>query len=373
MRFLLLVQFFIFSAFAVIDIASVDFLEKEEGISGSLYGSFQKKRGNTDRDESEYGGRIQFDTKKTITWLQGEVEHDESSDTTTDDNAFIHLRHIHQIFNPSWALESYGQLKSDKFKNLQKRQLIGMGPRAKLAGSKEYGKLFFGLSLMDERINYTQNSTDENEHNLRLSSYLSYKMNISNNLEFSLLSYYQPKVNDSSDYLATSLAEMTIHLTKVIDLSYLLEFDYDARPPSAIYETDVRQKLSFVYRFGGEDPFSVFAHSLMQSDKAVSDIDFSDATETKIEENGKSTVAGVWKYEKESFELLAGGRGSYHKADSPYAEKFQWKTSAQANSTKLVSIQFVDEEGRVGRVESYLCNGSDFVGISTESVKVFKR
>lgn len=371
MRFLFFIHFFIFSAFAVVDIASVDFGEKEEGLSGSVYGSFQTKRGNTDRDESEYGGRIQLDTKKTITWLQGEVEHDESSDTTTDDNAFIHLRHIRQIINPSWAMEFYGQLKKDKFKNLQKRQLMGMGPRVKLADSKEYGKLFFGLSLMDERINYTQNSTDENEHNLRLSSYLSYKMKVNNNLEFSLLSYYQPKVNETSDYLATSLAEMTIHLSKVIDLSYLLEFDYDTRPPQGIYKTDVRQKLSFVYRFGKDDPFSAYAHNFIQSDEEVSNQDLTPMVENG--QNGKRTVAGVWKYGKERFELFEDGRGSYRNADSPYTEKLQWKRSVQENGIKVISIRFIDEEGREGRVENYLCNGHDFVGLSLESVKVFKR
>lgn len=369
MRLLLLIQFFIFTAFAVIDISSVDFGEKEEGLSGSVYGSFQKKRGNTERDESEYGGRIQYDTSKTITWLQGELEHDESGDTTTDDNAFIHLRHIHQIFNPSWAMEFYVQLKKDSFKNLQQRRVMGMGPRVKLVDSKDYGKLFFGLSLMDEQINYTQNAADANEHNLRASSYLSYKAEVNNNLDFSLMSYYQPKVDDSADYLATSLAEMTIHLSKVIDLSYLLEFDYDSRPPSTIFKTDVRQKLSFVYRFGKDDPISAYAYNFVKpsedakSEKAIS------AVETV---NEKGTIFGKWSYARESLILSEDGTGTYSREDSPYAEKLQWMISSEQESTKVVSINFIDEEGRSGRVENYLYNDKKLVGLSAQAVKVFQ-
>jgi len=369
MRVLLLIHFLVFNVFAIVDIASVDFLEKEEGLSGSAYGSFQKKRGNTDRDESEYGGRIQFDTKTTITWLQGEIEHDESGDTTTDDNAFMHLRHIHQIFNPSWALEFYGQLKKDKFKNLQQRKLMGMGPRVKLADSKEYGKLFFGLSLMDERVNYTQDTVDADEHNLRLSSSLSYKIGVDDNLDFSLLGYYQPKLDEGSDYLATSLAELTMHLTKVIDLSYLVEFDYDSRPPSSIEKTDLRQKLSFVYRFGEDEPLGAYADEYLKPNKDA---------EVEIK-NRKATdksdlTAGTWRFEDETLTFFQDGSGSYRDEASPYEEKIRWRRlGEQKDGAKAISVHHIDEEKRFGRIEYYLFGEGNLVGVSADTVKVFKR
>ena len=46
MRLFLISLIYVTSMFAIVDIASIDFLEKEEGFSGSVHGSFQKKRGN---------------------------------------------------------------------------------------------------------------------------------------------------------------------------------------------------------------------------------------------------------------------------------------------------------------------------------------
>ncbi len=387
MRLLILLQLFIFNCFAIVDIASIDFGEKSEGFSGSAYGSFQKKRGNTDKDESEYGGRIQYDTNKTVTWLQGSVERDEASGITTDDNSFLHLRHIHQIFNPDWAMEFYFQLKQDKFKNLRKHTLIGTGPRYKIADSSIYGKLFFGISVMDEELKY--NEIDPDEHNYRMSSYFSYKLSFNKTFELSYLGYYQPEIDNGSDYRTSSSAEMTIHLTKVFDLSYLVEFDYDSMPSQDVATTDTRQRLSFIYRFGQDDPLSAYAQNLLNSSESLEDDNSTSIVAVELEskvsdiDKPSDTFAGEWIGDKEQFSISLDGKGYYADEGGIYDEKITWKIistettegvqGAKDQQTKLVIIRFIDEEGRFGRVENYLWSESTLVGLSGSSVKMFKR
>ncbi len=389
MRLFLVLLLYTTALMAIIDIASIDFLEKENGFSGSGYGSFQKKRGNTDKDESEYGGRIQYDTNKTITWIQGSVEKDKAGGLSTDDNAFVHLRHIHQMFTPDWAMEFYAQFKQDKFKYLQNRTVYGIGPRCKIADSKRYGKLFLGISVMDEKIKYTENQRDPNEHNYRTSSYLSYKMSVDDNLELSYLGYYQPKINNGSDYLIASTAEMTIHLTRVFDLSYLIEFDYDSQPAQDVLHTDTRQKLSFVYRFGKDDPLSNYAYTFLNSTAGLDEINASSVvavevtTKTEDIQSLDDTLAGEWICGDERFSVLLEGKGSYSKGRGIYKEKVNWtlvstqtqegSQAAKDQKTKLVIMRFADEEGRPGRVENYLWSGNMLVGLSGSSVRVFKR
>ncbi len=369
MRLFLISLIYVTSMFAIVDIASIDFLEKEEGFSGSAYGSFQKKRGNTDKDEAEYGGRVEYDTNQTITWLQGVVEHDEVSGVTTDDNAFLHLRHIHQIVNPSWAMEYYFQLKQDKFKNLSKRQVLGLGSRYKISDSPLYGKLFFGLSMMDERVKY--NEIDPDEHNYRLSSYLSYKLVVNKTFELSYMGYYQPKFDNGSDYITSSKAEMIIHLTKVFDLSYLVELDYDAQPPYQISATDSRQKLSFIYRFGADDPLSTYASTLLCDTKEAS----TPAVEEKLEETKKESDSEVWKSGDENLLLLADGSGTYTSKTGVYNEKIRWKKldETKEEGTHFFVLSFVDEEGRTLRNENYLYNSSTLVGLRNDKLKVFTK
>ncbi len=367
-RLLFLLTFFIFNCFAIVDIASVDFGEKEKGFSGSVHGSFQKSRGNTNKDEAEYGGRIQYDTNKTVTWLQGSVENDKVNSISNADNAFAHLRHIHQIYNPSWAMEFYTQIKQDKFKSLQDRTVFGMGPRYKIADSPTYGKLFMGLSAMEERIRYTDEQIDPTERNYRASSYLSYKVSINNNLEFSCLGYYQPKIDNGSDYLTSWSTELTMHLTQVLDLSYQLEFDHDSQPANDVFKTDTRQKFSFVYRFGKEDPLSSYAYNFLNSTEGLDEVNASSivavevSTKTEDIEDSSDTLAGEWVHADERFSILLEGEGEYAKGSGIYNEKLTWtlvstqtqegSQAAKTQKTKLVIIRFSDEEGRPGRVEN---------------------
>jgi len=388
-RLLLLLQFFIFNCFAIVDITSVDFGEKEKGFSGSAYGSFQKSRGNTDKDEAEYGGRIQYDTNKTVTWLQGSVENDKANGISNADNAFVHLRHIHQIFNPDWAMEFYTQVKQDKFQSINNRTVFGMGPRYKIADSPTYGKLFMGLSAMEERIRYTDDQIDPKERNYRASSYLSYKISINQNLEFSYLGYYQPMIDNGSDYMTAWTTELMIHLTQVIDLSCQLEFDYDSQPGNDVAKTDTRQKFSFVYRFGKEDPLTSYAYNFLNSTEGLDEVNGSSvmavevSTKTEDIEDSNDTLAGEWTNGNEKFSVSLEGEGSYSKSDGIYEEKLTWtivstqtqegSQAAKDQKTKLVIIRFVDEEGRTGRVENYLWNENMLVGLSEGAVRVFKR
>lgn len=365
MRLLLLLQVFILSSFAIIDVGTVDFGEKPEGFSGSLYGSFEKKRGNTDKDEMEYGGRIQYDTPETITWLQGAVEKDQASDVATDDNAFIHLRHIHQLFDPRWATEFYAQAKKDRFKYLQNRSVYGAGLRYKIADSAQYGKLFAGLSAMGEKIRYTPAEAYEDEYNYRLSSYLSYTIKMDKNLEFSYLGYYQPKIDNGSDYTASSTAELMIHLTRVIDLSYQFELDYDADPVANVQKKDTRQKLSFVYRFGKDDPLSSYAQNLLNPALQASALNTADKSAIADKEETKKSIVGEWVSEGKHLSILAGGKGRLRDTLSVYVEKLRWTLvpteGSPAQGATPVSMRFVDEEGRLERVENYLWSGDSLV------------
>jgi len=374
---------------AIIDIATIDFGDKTEGLSGAAYGSFQKKRGNTQTDEAEYGGRIEFDTNKTITWLQGSAEHDKASGITTDKNSFLHLRHIHQIYNPNWALELYTQFKKDEFKDIELRRLYGVGPRYKVMDSAFYGKLFFGLSVLDEHIEYTNPAVNPSEHNTRTNVYTSYKLAINERFDFSFISYYQPKIGDTSDYMMSASSEMTIHLTKVFDLSYLLEFDYDSKPAKTVGKTDTQQKLSFVYRFGENDPFSQYAKNILASVDNLDDMNASKViaveVNTKIEDikNSSDTVTGKWVFDEETFSIFPDGKGSYVSRDGIYKEKLEWtlvstdthegSAVAKNQGTKLVVIRFSDEEDRPLRVENYLWSEDTLLGLAGDQVKLFKR
>jgi len=387
LRFFLLLFFTILNLFAIIDVAPIDFGDKPDGFSGSAYGSFQKKRGNTDKTEQEYGGRIQYDTANSITWIQGSKESTEVRDTKTDDNSYLQLRYIHQLYSPAFAWEGFAQTKQDKFKSLQERLLYGAGLRFRLYKSEEYGRFFLGLGAFHEEISYTDSNPDEK--NNRLSSYISYEKKINKTFEISFISYFQPKLDDESDYISATLAEMTIHLTQVLDLSYILEYDYDSTPPLDVQKSDTKQKLSFIYRFGEGDPLTASAYKFLNSTEQLDDMNTSKIVAVEVEVDEKDiktasdTFAGKWKGSKEAFSIALDGTGSHTYKNGLYKEKITWtlistdtqdgSDTAKAQYTKLVIIKYLDEEGRQGRVENYLWSENTLVGLRGHEVSKFKR
>jgi len=182
---------------------------------------------------------------------------------------------------------------------------------------------------------------------------------------------------------------MTIHLTKVFDLSYLLEFDYDSTPPNGVQNTDTRQKLAFIYRFGQDDPLSAYAQNMLNSSENLEDDNSSRIVAVELESKTseinrpEDTFAGEWKGKGEQFSISLDGTGYYADESGIYDEKISWKVvstettegvqGAKDQQTKLVIIRFLDEEGRLGRVENYLWSTSTLVGLSGSTVKAFKR
>lgn len=389
MRFLFILFLSLSLLHAIVDIAPIDFGQNEEGFSGSVFGYLEKKRGNTQKDEVELGGRIQYDSPTSITWLQGAYEQDKVRGALTDENSFLHLRHVRQLYSPEWALEFFVQNRHDYNKNLDSGLLIGSGVRYRAYSSQDYGKIFLGTSLMFENINYIDELTDPNEQNGRLNSYLSYDVELSDVLDFSTMTYYQPKFNHGTDYYFSTFGEITAHLTKVFDLSYIIEYEYDSNPAIGLVGTDVRRRLSLVYRFGADDPFSSYAHSYLASTKELEDANTSEvvavAVETDVDEikDETDTLAGEWVFEEERFTILLDGIGEYHYGKGLYDEKVEWTVvstqtqegvqGAKDQSTKLVIIKYVDEEGRQTRVENFLWSENSMVGLTGSRVRHFHR
>ncbi|HIC44008.1 MAG TPA: DUF481 domain-containing protein [Sulfurimonas sp.] len=392
MRFFLLNFLLFIKLFAIVDNAPVDFKEREEGFSGSLFGAYELKRGNTDKNELDFGGRIQYDTDETITWVQGEMEKDKVRSVDTDDNAFFHLRHL-RLLHSSWAGELFTQYKTDKFKNLSDRVLLGAGLRYKLLDSGNYNKIFIGFGLYDEEVRYTEDTDtgvkNPDENNIRINSYLSYKTKINDNVELSLLSYLQPRLEDTADCMAAATAELIIHLTKVFDLSYKIEYDYDTRPPTDVKKEDIDQRLSFIYRFGKDDPFTSYAHTFLKSTSSLDDVNTSSIIAVEIEtdiediKDFRDVFAGKWSFGKEVFHIDFNGTGIYTYDKSIYTQKLTWKIistatqdgeqRAKEQSTKLIIISFEDEEGRLERVDNYLWSENTLIGLSGATIRLFKR
>lgn len=236
--------------FALVSIAPVE-IGKKPGITTDIEVGLETKRGNTDQDNYKASVRVSYDNNtSSVIWGELSGEYGKSNGVENTNKAFSHIRYIHSLSdNERLIYELFTQLENDEFRQINSRLLIGGGLRYKIFNSTKNGKGFFGLGTFSESIKYTNSNIDPSEDNIRVNSYLAYSVGFGNNSKFSCSIYYQPKINDFSDYVQTNKLELKVNLFKDLFLKFNASWDIDSKPPTGVNKSDFTQLTTFVISF----------------------------------------------------------------------------------------------------------------------------
>jgi len=247
MKFVLLFLISFVSLEAVVSISPVNIGDKP-GFSGTLSGSFETKRGNTDKDDYTAGVRVEYDNNSSyLVWADMSFSYGEASGETNTNKTFAHIRYIHRLYKELLDWESFVQSEGNEFTLVENRTLFGMGIRYD-ADFQAYGDAYIGLGLFYEMISYTTD-IDPNEYNTRANLYLAYRKDFSKDIKLSYLGYYQPRLDDGDDYICSNTMELKVRLYKRVYINFRYNYNIDNRPAITVRKIDVSQKTSFVYEF----------------------------------------------------------------------------------------------------------------------------
>jgi putative salt-induced outer membrane protein YdiY len=234
-------------AHAIITIVPVRLGEKP-GISGKVEGASEKKRGNTDSTNISGSVKVQYDNNSSyamfgeFTGSYGESNGEENSNKT-----YVHIRYIHTLYDKRYNWETFAQHESNKFTNVNNRYLGGAGLRYNFLDG-EYGDLFFGVGAFQEHITYTT-SIDPTEDNTRMNNYIAYTLKFGDNSKLGYVAYYQPKVDDFSDYILSNAFALKVHVYKELSIRFVIFYDIDNKPAIDVEKSDYTQKTSFIWEF----------------------------------------------------------------------------------------------------------------------------
>jgi hypothetical protein len=153
--------------------------------------------------------------------------------TIFNERGFGHLR-FNRTLSGRVTWEAFGQYQFDQVQEIDRRILIGTGPRLRITET-ESGFLFGGLQYMYE---YEETSAVEgdivyNKHN-RLSAYISGGSTFNEHVSGNLTVYYQPRPDRWSDYRVSATGNLTAKLTGGFGFSLNVNYVYDARPPVSV-------------------------------------------------------------------------------------------------------------------------------------------
>ena len=223
----LLIIFFIAQVFSIN--AQILNIEQERiktdttGWAGSGKLSFQY----TNNDEELLTGgaymHIQYKTKRSLYLSLTEYNLSKTTGSDFVNAGAQHFRYNYKINN--WAVgEIFTQLQFNKVLKVKSRWLIGAGPRLKIVSSKTFN-MFLATLYMFEHEELFDTILITNNH--RLGSYIAFNLKFRDNLSLINTSYFQPLINDFSDFRILTQTDLKIGITKhfAFLLSYIYTFD----------------------------------------------------------------------------------------------------------------------------------------------------
>ena len=157
---------------------------------------------------------------------------------------FAHLRHNFQLNRDLWW-EEYAQLESDRFRRVQLRELVGVGPRVRMARGDVF-ELFLGASYMVEHTELDSSDPHPEGQGTveRWSSYLAITLKPQDRIMISSVNYVQPRIDQFSDYKLLSVSgadfKITTHLHSRLDVTAR----YESMAPSDVRHADLELKSS---------------------------------------------------------------------------------------------------------------------------------
>ena len=164
-----------------------------------------------------------------------------------ENRGFIHLRSSYEWLS-FMAIEAFFQKEFNEFILLKDRNLLGGGGRVRIINtsfdldtsqSKKfdvYAYIGFGAMIENEYIN-TKPRKDATVG--RMTSYTSIGANISQDMMFKIVVYYQPCFANFDDYRALSEGSLNFKISKHFSFRTAMVLRYDSRPPLNVKPRDL--------------------------------------------------------------------------------------------------------------------------------------
>jgi len=243
--------FFIISTIsAQVNIEKHNNLNSMKGLMGNLSIYVSSKTGNTDIQQIEIDGRLNYKGDSFYTLLITQGEYGWNQGVEFSNNALLHFRYLKDL-NNTFKSETFGQINYNKSRLLLFRSLAGTGFRIGVI-SDSLNSLDFGSSYMYEYeeldLNETSIHSKETFHH-RWNNYVSFSSSLTSNTRLSIVVYAQPRLDDFNDIRLLSENNLGVALTHKLSLSLNLSLRYDSKPPDRVKELDTNTKVGFTIKF----------------------------------------------------------------------------------------------------------------------------
>ena len=216
----------------------------EAGVSGEASGSLTAFQGNT--AGMLMGGNLLVGARSSPHWAYTTATGDFSrfDHEVQVAKGFAHARYNYEFF-PWVAGELFGQVEADRFRRINLRELLGVGPRWTLVQSVLF-EAYWGTAYM---LEHTQRSdavtaSDRSKTAHRFSNYVTLRYSPIETIALSSTLYVQPRFDDVEDVNLLSVSFVRFEITDLLHSRLDATVRYESRVPPNIETTDIEIKNS---------------------------------------------------------------------------------------------------------------------------------
>jgi len=238
-------------AHAIVNIESLRTGEPPQGYSGSMNLAVDGQSGNTEKLGINAGARLQWHRGAVTNFALLRYTYGETSGIQDTNKLFSHARHIRRVSEDT-AYEGFIQAERNTFARLSFRGLMGGGVRLKLLETPGVKSLHLGLGgfFSRETLQERTGLTDGGSQNIwRFSTYLNYLHRLNDQVRVLSTTYYQPAMDDFSDYRLLEEATLSVKMNDKLSLNLSLDLTHDSKPPQSVKKTDTTYSTGIEYSF----------------------------------------------------------------------------------------------------------------------------
>ncbi len=247
---ILLSAFLMPGAHAIVNIEEMRDQQQAGGLTGNASLSISGDSGNTSKSNVSASSQLFWQHGDITKLIAASYRYGEDSRNRNTNKGFIHLRYIKQQ-TPTRALEVFTQAARNEFSRLSLRTLLGAGTRLTLhKNSHNFIHLGIGAFYLKETLETRSSLSDDGTEKFwRGNFYLALHYQINEQARIVSTTYYQPALDNGSDFRVLEEGSLKIKLTEALDFKLTLELTHDNKPPQAVEKTDLNYKTGIEYRF----------------------------------------------------------------------------------------------------------------------------
>lgn len=252
MRILLLSIGLIYSLLSAAQIVSMDERKTknpEKGLQGEVNLSLNFTHNNQDIIQTGNKLKLQYNDSLNTYIFSSDLNFSAVNGQRNINRGSFGLMYNYKVPDKILSAEAIYQYEYNRVKKLKHRNILGGGPRFKVADKKAFKLSIVAYSIYLNEI-YEQSDNIQNRKSLvKFSSMLTTSIKISDNASFKHSTYYEPDYSDPNDYRVWSESNFKMKINSRFSFNFNFRIDYDSVTPSGVDNTYYALRNSFAYSF----------------------------------------------------------------------------------------------------------------------------